>query len=77
MRFRGRFFRYEITFANERGIDLDFDRGYATIGVGTLHQSLADDGAQNRRELQANLLLLGRREDGDDTVDGFDRVQSV
>jgi hypothetical protein len=34
-------------------------------------------GAQHGRELQADLFLLGWREDGDNAVDAFDRIQRV
>src|SRR5262249_44797820 len=48
-----------------------FHGGDAAGTISAAHQAVADDGAQHRRELQANLLLLGRRENGNDTVDGF------
>ena len=45
--------------------------------VGAAHEALADDGFQSGGELQANLFLLGRREDRDDALDGFGGVQRV
>ena len=57
--------------------DHHFDRGHAPFGIAAPHQALADDGAQHGRQLQADLFLLRRREDGDDAVDAFDRVQRV
>ena len=41
------------------------------------HEALRDDGLEHAGELQAHLLLLVRREDGDDAVDGFGRVERV
>ena len=72
-----RLFRHENTFANVGGINHDFHRGYAPFRIGALYQSLADDGAQHGRQLQSYLLLLGWREDGDNAVDGFHRIESV
>ena len=40
-------------------------------------QALGDRGLQHRGELQADLLLLVRREHRDDAVDGFGRVERV
>src|SRR5438094_8475160 len=63
--------------ANVLGGDQYFDRGHATGAVSLAHQALADDGFEHGCHLQANLLLLGWREDGDDAVNGLHRVQSV
>ena len=41
------------------------------------HQALRDDGLEHARELQADLLLLVRREHGDDAVDGLGGVERV
>ena len=41
------------------------------------HQALRDDRLEHAGELQADLLLLVRREDGDDAVDRFGRVERV
>src|SRR5712692_2523644 len=45
------------------------DGGNAALVVGAAHQALADDGLERAGHLQANLFLLGRREDGDDALD--------
>src|SRR5208282_5040214 len=55
----------------------DFDRGHSAFSVRTAHQALADDGTQHGRQLQADLFLLGRRENCNDTIDAFDRIQRV
>jgi len=54
--------------------DHDFDGGNAAMVVGAAHEALRDDGLQSGSELQANLFLLGRREDRDDTLDRFGGV---
>ena len=51
--------------------------GHAALVVGAAHQALADDGLERGGELQADLLLLGRREDGDDALNGLGGVQGV
>ena len=57
--------------------DHDLDGGHAAVAVGARHEAHGDDGLQDARELQADLLLLVGREDGDDAVDGLGGVQGV
>src|SRR6202043_4156858 len=49
----------------------------ATVAVAASNQALADYSPQHSRKLQTNLFLFGRREHGDNTIDGFDRVERV
>src|SRR5580658_6189665 len=63
--------------ANVSGGDHDFDGRDPAAAIGFAHQALADDGLQCAGKLQANLLLLGRRKDGDDALNGFRRVEGV
>ncbi len=63
--------------ADEGRADHHFDRRRAALAVDPRHQALRDDGLQHARELQADLLLLVRREDRDDAVDRFGRVERV
>jgi hypothetical protein len=51
--------------------------GDAAGAVGGRQQLLRDDALQRHRELDAHLLLLGRRKDVDDAVDGLRRVLRV
>ena len=57
-----RLFRGDHAFANVGGGHQHFDGRNTAGAVGALDQALADDRAQRGRELQANLLLLRRRE---------------
>ena len=49
-------------FTHEGGRHQDFEGGYPAIAVSPGHEALGDDGFEDRRQLQANLLLLVRRE---------------
>src|ERR1700743_2222503 len=51
--------------------------GGAPVIGGAAHEAVRDDGFQCGGHLQANLFLLGRREDGDDTLNRFRGVESV
>src|ERR1700740_3595644 len=51
--------------------------GDAAFVVGAAHQALRNDGFQGGGKLQANLFLLGWREDRDNTLNGFGGVESV
>ena len=57
--------------------DQHFDGRAAALAVRARNEALRDDRPQHRRQLEADLLLLVRREDGDDAVDGLGRVQRV
>src|SRR5437764_1133075 len=74
---QARFVRIDDAVTNVRGGDHDFDRGNAAFVVGAAHQALGNDGLQRGGELQTNLLLLGRRKDRDNTLNGFGGVESV
>src|SRR5580765_2356054 len=51
--------------------------GDAAFVVGAANETLGNDGFERGGKLQTNLLLLGRREDGDNTLNGFRGVESV
>ena len=72
-----RFFRIDDAIANIAGGDHHFHGGNAARIIGAVNQALADDGLQRGRELQANLLLLRRRKDGDDALNRLRGVQSM
>src|SRR5712692_3514162 len=72
-----RLVRVDDAIANVRGGDHDFDGGDAAFVIGAAHQALRNDGFQSSGKLQANLLLLGRRKDGDNTLNRFGGVESV
>jgi hypothetical protein len=55
----------------------DLDGGDAAESVGAGQQALRERGLQDRRELDADLPLLVRREDRDDAVDRLGRVERV
>ena len=59
------------------GGDHDFDGRDAAQAVGARHQPLRDRRLEHAGELDADLTLLVRREDGDDAVDGLGRVERV
>src|SRR5262249_41241119 len=63
--------------ADECCPDHDFDGGCPAVPIGARDQALRDDRLQYRRQLQTYLFLLVGREHGDDTVDGFGRIQRV
>src|SRR5216684_4633544 len=71
------FVRINDAITNVRSGDHDFAGGDAAFVVGAPDQALGDDGFQRGGKLQANLFLLGRREDGDDALNGFRGVESV
>ena len=57
--------------------DQDLDRDAPAAPVGRLEQLLGHDALERRRELDADLLLLVRREHVDDAVDRLRRVLRV
>src|SRR5688572_21776347 len=63
--------------ADECRADEDLDGGYAAAGVDLRNQALGDDGLEDAGELNPDLLLLVRREDGNDAVDRFGGVERV
>src|SRR5215469_6624301 len=63
--------------ADIRGGDHHFDSRDAALVVGAAHQALRNDGFERGSKLQANLFLLGRREDRDNTLNGFGGVEGV
>ena len=74
---QARLVRVDDAIADVGRGDHDFDGGHAALVVGAAHEALADHGLERGGELQTNLLLLRRREDGDDALDRLGRVQSV
>src|SRR5258708_26329281 len=71
------FIRVDDAIADIAGGDHDFDGGNAALVVGAANETLGDDGFQRGGKLQANLFLLRRREDRNNTLNGFRRVESV
>ena len=67
--------RIDDAIANVSGRNHDFDRRHASRTVALADQTLADDRLERPGELQTNLLLLRRREDGDDALNRFRRVE--
>jgi hypothetical protein len=63
--------------ADEGGADHDLDGRHAAEAVGARHQPLRDGPLQHAGELDADLALLVRREDGDDAVDRLGGVERV
>ena len=74
---RARLFRHQNTFPDVRGINHHLNCRNSPFAIGPLHQALANDRSQHRRQLQPNLLLLRRRKHRNNSVDGFNRVQSM
>src|SRR5437867_182380 len=70
-----------LVVANQRGnrrrVDHDFKNGDAARHVHARKEQLRDDRLQNRRKLDADLLLLVRGKSIDDTVNGFRRAGGV
>ena len=69
--------RVDDAVADERGTDHHLDCRRATGAVGFRDQPLRDDGLEDAGELDANLLLLVRREHRDDAVDRFRGIQRM
>jgi hypothetical protein len=57
--------------------DHHLERRHAALAVGARHEALRDHRLEDRRELEAHLLLLVRREHRDDAVDRLGRVEGV
>src|SRR5258707_381924 len=74
---QARLVRIDDAIADVGGADHDFAGGHAAFVVGAAHEALGDDGLERGGKLQANLFLLGRREDGDDALNGFRGVERV
>src|SRR5712692_3922349 len=74
---QARFVRVDDAVADVPGGDHDFAGGNAAIVIRAAHQALRDDRLQRGGKLQANLLLLRRREDGDNTLNRFRGVESM
>jgi hypothetical protein len=72
-----RFVRVDDAIADVSGGDHDFDGGDTAFVIGAANEALRNDGFQRGGKLQANLFLLRRREDGDNTLNRFGGVQSV
>src|SRR6267143_1406083 len=72
-----RLVRVDDAIADVTGGDHDFAGGNAAIVIRAAHQPLRDDRLQRGGKLQANLLLLRRREDRDDTLNRFRGVEGV
>ena len=62
---------------DEGGGDHHLDRGGASLAVDLRHEPLGDHGFEDAGQLHAHLLLLVRREDGNDAVDRLGRVERV
>src|SRR3984893_5109876 len=69
--------RIDDAVTNVPGADHDFASGDAAFVVGAAHEALGYDGLERGSKLQANLLLLRRREDSNDALNGFRGVESV
>src|SRR5882724_12085426 len=74
---QARFIRVDDAIADVAGGDHDFDGGNAALVVGAANETLGDDGFERGGKLQTNLFLLRRREDRNNTLNGFRRVESV
>ena len=61
----------------EPGAHHHLDRGHAPLAVGAHDEALGDDALDDGGELAADLILLVRREGGDDAVHRLGRVQRV
>ena len=71
------FLRDGNTVADVGGRNQHFHRRHAPVAVRAAHQALGNDGSKSAGHLHANLLLLGRRKDGDDALDGFRGIERV
>src|SRR5713226_7276882 len=74
---QSRLVRVDDAVADVPGGDHDFDGGNAALVILAAHQALRNDGLQSGGKLQTNLLLLGRGEDRDNTLNCFRGVESV
>jgi hypothetical protein len=72
-----RLFLVDDAILDERRGNQHFHSRHATGAGGVWNQTLGNGGLEHGRQLQANLFLLMRREDRNDAVDGFRRVQRV
>src|SRR5207245_7242191 len=68
---QARFIRVDDAIADVAGGDHDFDGGNAALVVGAANETLGDDGFERGGKLQTNLFLLRRREDRNNTLNGF------
>jgi len=69
--------RFSNQVPHRLGCDQDFGRDSAPLSIFSLQQLLCDYTLQGTRQLYANLLLLERGKDVDNSVDGLRSILSV
>src|SRR5713226_5287345 len=74
---QARLVRVDDAIANVAGGDHDFAGRHAALVIRTAHQTLRNDRLQRGGKLQTNLFLFRRREDRDNTLNRFRRVESM
>ena len=74
---QARLVRVDDAIADVSRSNHDFAGRDAAFVIRAAHQALGDDRLQRGGKLQANLFLLRRREDGDNTLNRFRGVQGV
>ncbi len=74
---QARLVRVDDAIADVAGGDHDFASGDAAFVIGPANKALGDDRLQRGGKLQANLFLLRRRENRDNTLNRFRGVKSM
>src|SRR4029077_3602131 len=64
-------------FASTHGGFQDFENGHASFALAARQQALRDDKTKSFRKAVANRLLIGKREDAYDALDGFRGIDGV
>src|SRR6185437_3798984 len=72
-----RFVRVDDAIADVTSGNHYFDGGDAALTITLANEALADDCLEGGCKLQPDLLLLGRRKDCDDALNGFRGVEGV